>query len=118
VAGYKETLRRLALNDERFVESVLGMELDTADASSLDPKTHALVRLAASVAGDAATCSYQSNVDLAMAAGASVDEIVGILIAVAPAVGLTRVVAAAPALALALGYDVDAALEMSARDAD
>ena len=33
------------------------------------------------------------------------------LIAVAPEVGLARVVSAAPELALALGYDVDAALE-------
>ena len=35
-------------------------------------------------------------------------------IAVAPTVGMARVVSAAPELALALGYDVDAALE--ARD--
>ena len=38
-------------------------------------------------------------------------EIVGVLIAVAPTVGLARVVSAAPELALAIGYDVDAALE-------
>jgi hypothetical protein len=36
---------------------------------------------------------------------------VGCLIAVAPIVGLARVVSAAPELALALGYDVDAAVE-------
>jgi hypothetical protein len=30
---------------------------------------------------------------------------------VAPSVGLARVVAAAPGLALALGYDIDSALE-------
>jgi hypothetical protein len=46
-----------------------------------------------------------------LASGASIDEIVGTMIAVAPTVGLTRVVSAAPELALALGYDVDAALE-------
>ncbi|HEY7618140.1 MAG TPA: carboxymuconolactone decarboxylase family protein [Solirubrobacteraceae bacterium] len=118
MAEYKETLRRLALNDERFIESVLRMALDTRDVSGLDPKTHALVRLAASLATDAAPSSYQSNVGFAMAAGAGVEEIVGVLIAVAPAVGLTRVVSAAPDLALALGYDVDAALEMTAEDAE
>ena len=32
-------------------------------------------------------------------------------IAVAPTVGMARVVSAAPELALALGYDVDAAIE-------
>ena len=52
---------------------------------------------------------------MALAAGASIDEIVGTLIAVAPTVGLARVVSAAPELALALGYDVDAALETPER---
>ena len=37
--------------------------------------------------------------------------IVGVLIAVAQTVGLARVASAAPAVALALGYDIDAALE-------
>jgi hypothetical protein len=36
---------------------------------------------------------------------------VGVLIAVAPTAGLARAVSAAPELALAIGYDVDAALE-------
>jgi alkylhydroperoxidase/carboxymuconolactone decarboxylase family protein YurZ len=108
---YKDTLRRLALNDERFVESLLGMGHDTIGASGLDPKTHALVRLGASLAIDAAPSSYRSNIEVALAAGSGVDEIVGTLIAVAPTVGLARVVSAAPELALALGYDVDAALE-------
>ena len=59
MADYKETLRRLALNDERFVESVLGIGHDTVAVSRLDPKTHALVRLGASLAIDAAPSSYQ-----------------------------------------------------------
>ena len=116
MADYKETLRRLALSDESFVDSVLGMGHDTVDASRLDPKTHALVRLGASLAIDAAPSSYQANIEVALAAGANIDEIVGTLIAVAPTVGMVRVVSAAPELALALGYDVDAALE--ARDGD
>ena len=49
--------------------------------------------------------------EVALASGATYDEIVGILIAVAPAVGLGRVVSAAPELGLALGYDVASALE-------
>ena len=108
---YEDRLRSLALNDERFVHSVLGIEQDTVEASRLDPKTHSLVRLGASLAIDAAPSSYQAEVEAALAAGATVDEIVGTLIAVAPTVGLTRIVSAAPELALALGYDVDEALE-------
>ena len=116
MADYKETLRRLALNDESFVDSVLGMGRDTVEVSRLDPKTHALARLAASLAADAAPSSYQSNVDAALGAGASIDEIVGTLIAVTPTVGLARAVSAAPELALALGYDVEAALEAPGED--
>ena len=108
---YKEILRRLALGDEAFVASVLGMGCDTAVVSQLDQKTYALARVSASLALDGAPSSYQSNVELALAAGASVDEVVGCLIAVVPTIGLTRAVSAAPELALALGYDVDAALE-------
>lgn len=109
---YEDRLRSLSLNDEGFVRSVLRIELDTVEVSRLDPKTHALVRLGALLATDAAPSSYQSSAESALAAGATIDEVVGAVIAVAPTVGLARVVSAAPELALALGYDVDAALEV------
>ena len=116
LASYKETLRSLALSDEAFMDSVLGLGQDAVDASQLDKRTHALVQLGAAFAIDAAPSSYQSTIDLALAAGASVDEIVGTLIAVAPTVGTARVVSAAPELALALGYDIDSAFEGSEGD--
>ena len=108
---YQERLRRMALSDERFVATVLGMGQNTVDASELDAKMHAMVTLAALLAVDAAESSYNASAQLALASGASLDEIVGILIAIAPVIGLGRVVSAAPALGLALGYDVEAALE-------
>ena len=108
---YRERLRSIALSDDRFVASVLGMGQDTIDVSGLDPKTHAMVTLAALLAVDAAPSSYNASTELALASGASLDEIVGILIAIAPAIGLGRAVSAAPDLGLALGYDVEAALE-------
>jgi 4-carboxymuconolactone decarboxylase len=46
-----------------------------------------------------------------MAAGASEDEIADVLLAIAPVAGLGRVVAAAPGVAIALGYDIATALE-------
>lgn len=112
MAEYEDRLRSLALNDEEFVRSVLGMELnDSRQASRLDQKTHALVRLGAMLAIDAAPSSYHACVEAALAADASADEVVGTVIAAAPTVGLARVVSAAPELASALGYDLDAALE-------
>jgi alkylhydroperoxidase/carboxymuconolactone decarboxylase family protein YurZ len=77
----------------------------------LDPRTAALARLAVLIALRAPPASYRRGVDLARAAGASVDDIVDTLKVVAGSVGLARVVAAAPDLALAVGYNVDGALE-------
>ena len=108
---YRERLRCLAINDERFLDSVLAISPDTVEFSTLDARTHALVRLGALLALDAAPSSYHWSVERALAAGATSEEIVGTAIAVAPAAGLARVVSAAPELAIALGYDLDKALE-------
>lgn len=81
------------------------------DSLGLDDRTAALACLAALVAMHAGTTSYQRCVDRALAAGASVDDVIDTLRAVAPTVGLARVVSAVPSLALALGYDIDTALE-------
>ena len=79
--------------------------------SNLDERTAALVRVAATVAVDAAPPSFQHAVALALAAGATREEIVASLEAVTPVTGAPRVVRCAPKVALALGYDVEAALE-------
>jgi 4-carboxymuconolactone decarboxylase len=102
-------LRRLALNDENAVHSVLQPDAgaSVSGVTSLDRKTHALVRLAALLSMPATTESCRLSVELAHAAGASDDEIVSVLVAVAPAVGSARLVAAAPRLALAIGYDME-----------
>jgi len=106
-------LCRLAAHDEGSIESVLGIRLECGDLGGMDAKTRALVRIGALLAMDATAAAYQWAVGLALDAGATVDEIVGTMIAVAPTIGVARVVSAAPALGLALGYDVDAALERS-----
>ena len=110
-ARFQETLRRLAMIDEGFVEDDAGLVLGQVAASALDPKTVALLRVGASVAlGSSAVC-LEWSAGRAMAAGASEDEIADVLLAVIPVTGLGRVVSAAPDLAAALGYDVGAALE-------
>src|SRR5690606_12330939 len=81
------------------------------DTSPLDARTAALARLATLVALGASPASYRWGVADALAAGASVDDVVGTLEVVAGTVGLARVVAAAPDLARAAGYDLDRALE-------
>jgi hypothetical protein len=69
MAKHEEALRDLAMNDERFVESVLAIQLTNIEASNLDPKTHSLARLGALIALDAAPASYQWNIGMALAAG-------------------------------------------------
>jgi len=91
--------------DEGFVEDGLG--LGPVRTSALDPKTAALLQLGVSVAiGSAAVC-LEWSAGRAMAE----DEIADVLLAIAPVAGLGRVVAAAPDVATALGYDIAAALE-------
>jgi 4-carboxymuconolactone decarboxylase len=108
VEEVERLLRRLALNDEESVERVLVTGRDPDSGAALNPKVDLLVRLGALLALGAATASLRATVQHAIEAGATEAEIVGVLIAVAPAVGLARVVSTAPRLATAIGYDLDA----------
>lgn len=110
-AAHEDRLRSLIVNDEAYLRTILRLEVDSLEAPGLDAKTQALVRLASLVSLDAAPVSYQWCVEAALAAGASPDDIVSTLVAVAPLAGIARVVAAAPEVALGMGYDVQAALE-------
>ena len=96
---YIDRLRRFTINDSRLDEEV------EIEPTVLEPKTLALVRLAALVAVGGAEPTYGSEVDDAVTAGATTAEIVDVLAATVPIVGLPSVVAAAAKLALALGYD-------------
>jgi alkylhydroperoxidase/carboxymuconolactone decarboxylase family protein YurZ len=106
---YTDLLHRLALHDEKVVADVLGGAGTPSPGVDpiLDPRTLALVRLAALVAVGGAVPSYGAQADAAIDAGATAAEIVDVLVGVIPVVGLARAVAAAPKLALALGHDVD-----------
>jgi alkylhydroperoxidase/carboxymuconolactone decarboxylase family protein YurZ len=110
-ARFHETLRRLAMIDEGFVEDQAGLGLGLARTSALDPRTAALLQVAALVASGSPAVCLEWSADRALAAGASEDEIADVLLAIAPVAGLGRIVAAAPCVATVLGYDVAAALE-------
>ena len=103
--AYLELLRRLALNDDRALNEVVSGRV--VQTPLLDEKTAALVRLAALLAMESSSSSQHSAVDAALAAGAEDDEIVEVLLSVAPILGTARINAAAPHLAAALGDDLD-----------
>jgi alkylhydroperoxidase/carboxymuconolactone decarboxylase family protein YurZ len=109
---YTDRLRRFAVHDQQLVaELVCGTDSESSTApTALDARILALVRLAALVAVGGAVPSYGAQADAAIDAGATAEEIVDVLVAVLPVVGMPCVVAAAPKLALALGHDVDDAL--------
>jgi 4-carboxymuconolactone decarboxylase len=101
-------LRLLALNDEASLGMVLAGGPEPGHGMALRPKVDLLVRLGALLALGAATSSLRATVERAIEAGASETEIVGVLVAVAPALGMARVVSTAPRLAVAIGYNLDA----------
>jgi alkylhydroperoxidase/carboxymuconolactone decarboxylase family protein YurZ len=108
---FQDTLRRLAIVDEGFVTDEAGLVLGLAGITSLDPKTAALLQLAAAVASGSAPPCLAWSTGVALTAGANEDEIADVLLAIASMAGLGRVVAAAPEVAAALDYDIGAALE-------
>ena len=108
---FREMLRRLAMIDESCLENQAGLALGLTEGSSLDSKTAALLRVGAAAAIGASPVCLEWSTGRALIAGASEDEIVDVLLAIAPITGLGRIVTAAPEVALALGYDTQAALE-------
>jgi len=123
----EDELRRLAINDEQQIAMLMTM-LPVASRDGrpdsrahvpgrLDPRAHALACLSALIAVDAAQVSLEHGVSEAIAQGATTRDIVALLAAIGPAVGYPRVVAAAPRVAAALGFDLDEALEVIGADA-
>lgn len=108
---YKAHLRRLAVHDDALLE-MIAVERSSFVTAVIDPRTEALLRIAAMIAADAAPSSFQHVVAHALAVGVTRDEIVATLDAVTPVIGAARVVRCTPKVALALGYDVDEALEL------
>jgi 4-carboxymuconolactone decarboxylase len=109
----EQLLRGLAAGDESALRSVLDVSRrrlrnpEPCSGRALPAETWALVHVAALLASGGSTTSLRWAVELALKAGAEDDEIVEVLVTVAAIVGSARVVAAAPRLALAIGYDIE-----------
>jgi alkylhydroperoxidase/carboxymuconolactone decarboxylase family protein YurZ len=110
VANYLDVLRRLTVNDRRYVDG-LSIDRVPVGAPTLDARSRGLVRVAALVTLDGSVETLRWTIGDSLDAGADTDEVVGVLLAVAPLIGVARVASAAPKVALALDYDIDAALE-------
>jgi 4-carboxymuconolactone decarboxylase len=97
-----QLLAQMAESNPELVEGLIGLQVQNIENSGLDPRTHALVRLASLITLGAPPASFAWQVPLALESGATVDEIAGVLVAVAPTAGLPRIAAAAPEIKRAL----------------
>ena len=108
--AHEESFRRLALQDEQCIQSLLGIPLNDHKTAGLDSRAHALVRLAALIALGASDPTVGPRTQ-PWGRARPPTRSWATLIAVAPITGLAQVVAATPAVARSLGYDLDWAFE-------
>jgi hypothetical protein len=96
------------------LDLLANMTAESLDASSLDAASLMQVRLAALVASNAPAVSYALNLAAASDVGLGVDDVRGVLTAIAPIVGTPRVAAATGNIVLALGVAIEVAAAESA----
>jgi len=87
------------------------------EASSLDPEKLMLVRLAALVAVDAPPVSYDLNLRAASETEVDIDDVRGVLAAIAPIVGTAKVAAATGNIVRALAFELEIA-ELEVEESD
>jgi Carboxymuconolactone decarboxylase family len=93
-------------DDTPVLDTLAEMTAASIENSNLEAREHMLVRVAALIAVDAPPTSYLLNAGTAADVGVTLEDVQGILIAVAPIVGTTRVVSAAGNIARALGFAI------------
>lgn len=102
----QEALAGISAGQIGALESILELREAPVEATGLDERTFGLVKIAVLIALDAPPASYAWQVADAIEGGATAEDILGVLRAVAPQVGGPRVVAAAPEIMLALGLSL------------
>ena len=106
-ADTHQTLSGISSGKTDLLEKMIGLREVDRDWSGLDGRTFSLVKIATLIALDAPPASYAWQVANALEEGATPEDILGVLKAVAPQVGGPKVVAAAPEIMVALGLDID-----------
>ena len=107
----EDGFRRLTIGDPGLIAAMSNPDGSGSGVHRLDARTEALLQIGALIAVDAPPSSYRAAVEAALRAGARLDDLLAVFAAVAGTVGSARITSAAPKIALAAGYDVEAALE-------
>jgi 4-carboxymuconolactone decarboxylase len=107
----QEKLAGISTGDMQFIEHAVGLREAALEATGLDPRTFALVKVAALMALDAPPASYRWQITNALEDGVTPEDLVGTLIAVTPQIGGPRTIAAAAEILLTLGLSLPAQAE-------
>ena len=111
VEAAEATFRRLTIGEPGLITALANRDGRGRDLRRLDPRTASLLQVGALIALDAPEPAYRTAVDDALRVGADIEDLLSVLLAVAEQVGYARVIGAAPRIALAAGYDVEADLD-------
>jgi alkylhydroperoxidase/carboxymuconolactone decarboxylase family protein YurZ len=92
--------------DTPVLDTLTEMTAVSIDHNSLSPRDYILARLAAMIAADAPPISYVATAPAVTEAGLTLEDVQGIMIAVAPVVGAPRVMAAGGHILRGLGLAI------------
>jgi len=93
-------------SDTPVLDTIAAMTVDSIERCGLAPDTFMLTRIAALAASDAPPISYVANIDPALQAGLTAEQLQDVLVAIAPIVGTARVMTAAGNITKALGIAI------------
>jgi alkylhydroperoxidase/carboxymuconolactone decarboxylase family protein YurZ len=93
-------------SDTPVLDTLAAMTVDSIERCGLAPDTFMLTRIAALAASDAPPISYVANIDPALQAGLTAEQLQDVLVAIAPIVGTARVMTAAGNITKALGIAI------------
>jgi alkylhydroperoxidase/carboxymuconolactone decarboxylase family protein YurZ len=93
--------------DTPVLDLLAAMTRDSMEASSLDPQTLMLVRIAALTAVDGPQIAFELNLEAAEDVGITAEQLQGVLTAIAPIVGVPRIASATGKLAEALAVEIE-----------
>jgi alkylhydroperoxidase/carboxymuconolactone decarboxylase family protein YurZ len=105
----KGSIMAESTSETPVLDLLADMTANSVAASSLDPETLMLVRIAALVAVDAPSFSYVLNLEVASELDIDPERIRGVLAAIAPIVGTPRVASATGKIVEALAVEMEIA---------
>ena len=104
--------------DTPVLDTLADITAASVEHNSLSPREFMLARLSALIAVDAPPMSYIANAEALTEAGLTLEDVQGVMIAVAPVVGTPRVMAAGGHILQALGMAIAVSEAEADDDAD